>query len=225
MYEINIRLERIDYDKTINSLLPGIIKKCSGKDDRNMIFRLLAKLDDTALVIARDILALITEKDKMELLKCLVNFYDSDLTSVINRMLKEHIDEGAELGGLVVRDWGESQLQLVLCNAKINFSSLVNKLPAAVAMMLKPLMRMGSDGERSILRFAQQNKYIWGTLISKLESKLHEKGFYLYIQDIEITEGSTALNAFNHDRKFALSEELEETIIDAVSVYLKARCK
>ncbi len=223
MYEINVILERIDYDKTINTLLPGFIEKCYSKDSRNMIFKLLKKLDDTALVIASDILSLVSENDKMELLKCLVNFYDSELTTVINRLLRESVDEGAELGGLVIRG-DSSRLRLVLCNVKLDFTALANKLPSSAAMLLKPLLKMGGEHEKSILRFVQQNKYIWGALISKLEKKLHEKGFFVYIQDIEISESVPALNYVNTDRSFALTPELEDSIINALALYLKSHC-
>lgn len=223
-YEIILMLDGIEYDKTIKTLLPGIIEKCSIENGRNMIFRLLKKLDDTAVSIASDILSRISEKDKTELLRCLVNYYDSELTGIINRILRDTMGEGTGLSGITVRSNSNAPLELVLCNVEINPDALINKLPSGAAMLIKPLLKMGGGQEHTVLNFIQQNRLIWGALISKLEAKLSEKGFYMHIRDVEINEAAVVLNCTNNDRSFALTYELEETLIEAVSAYLKEHC-
>ncbi len=223
-YEINLLLDEIEYDKTIKILLPEIIGKCIAKDERNIFFRLLKRLDDTAVVIASDILSRISEKDKTELLRCLVNYYDSELTGMINRILLDTMGEGARLSGIAVRSNENSPVELVLCNVEFELNTLMNKLPTGAVMLIKPLLKMGAGQEGTILKFIQQNRLIWSALISKLEAKLAEKGFYIHIRDIEINEAAAVLNCANNERSFALSYELEEKLIEAVSSYLRERC-
>lgn len=222
MYEINIRLERIDYEQTINSLFPRLINDCASEDEPSMVFRLLKKLDDTAMVIAKDLLALISDEDKMELLKYLVNFYNSDLTSLINKLLREYVDDEAEMSGLIARRCEDYPLSLVLCDVNIRLVALAEKLPSGIALLLKPILKLGGGHEKAILDFVQKNKYIWGTLLSKLESKLHQKGFYVYIQDIEISESIPSIDSAHSKVKPSLPRELEDSIIDALSTYLKS---
>lgn len=251
MLYAKITIREIDYERSFENLFPMGMQKCRKMENPNLAVRFLLKMGDASMTAAIGILNLINEKYKSELLCGLVNLYCWEIQSALNSLLqKDEMGKSISIGDIymAVQDYG-GQLTLIGSDIKVDYGSLAKndivkqKIGEFANQAVKknmfggisPIQKVVADGagfaaevasfaapkevEKKILSVMnkKENK---DRMLPMAEQVLAEKGLSLKLEDVVFVQGTSAVES-EKERKFELSGELEEELLDAVARYLK----
>ena len=84
MIEIKIKIDEVDYDSAVGTLIPMLLKKQSSK---NPIFNLLKKIEGLPVNAVKAALSVIPKKTRDELAVTCLNYYSEDIARELAKIV------------------------------------------------------------------------------------------------------------------------------------------
>lgn len=126
MINAKIIIKEIQYEETFQNLFPMTMKKCKSMKKPNLAIRFLLKMGDASVTAALGILNNMKQQNKNELLCGFVNLYRQEIQSALNALLqKDELGKNIQMGDIYMAQDNNGQLSLVICNIKVDYSSLM----------------------------------------------------------------------------------------------------
>lgn len=213
-----IRIKKIQYEKSFQRLFPMGIEKCRKMENPNLAVRFLLKAGDASMTAALGILNLTDQKSKDELLRRLANLYSRELQSAMNALLqKDELGKNIRVGDIYMTQDLEGRLSFIGQNIQVDYSGLVKnetikrKIGDYASKSVKQsklggldlLRKFAADGANLAAGVAAElvpqevEKKVLsvmnrdenkGKLISMAEQVLKERGLFLKLEDFAFVQ-------------------------------------
>lgn len=126
MLFIKFDLEKVDYEMSVEALLPIFVKKCAGKDKGNMLERMVNKLGDRTTPVALKLLQYFDDATKDAVLVNLINDHQDRLSTSLNKYLESILPGNIiHIGGLVAGLNDSRKLTLRASEVEVNYKELL----------------------------------------------------------------------------------------------------
>lgn len=230
MLSVTVKISNIDYERTLQNLFPAAREKVRAADSKEMIVRLLQKLDDAALPVLIGIAYRLPEDTKNEFFIRCLNAYAPVLKEKLNEELQKDpwgrcfavgtISAGIREGILLDIGQIEVEYRALLNHEAVDdfiekrlgrFSSLA-KAAAAVA---------GNTIERAGLELIQreENKNRLRELVRR---SLLKHGIKVDVEEIQLLrEKKAAVDSAEVVQPFTMTGKMEEDVLAALAGYLR----
>ena len=235
MLNIRLEIERIDYESTIDNLLPTLVETISQKVDQGEINKFLTRLGPDTAPVAKRLLGYLDVTTRDQIVVWLIESHAEQLAELTNRFLADQMPGALIIGTFHAEDLPGAKLALMAQQVNVDFAALLNSplLQSSIdslGAMKAParlLMQMGSRKPTETLE--KQG-------VALLRSDLVKRKLLFAISDalnsagVMITFGDMTLESSNFielpDRKEAKDEGLipdvfEDALIDAFVALLK----
>lgn len=251
MFDVKVKVDDIDYEKSFCSLFPQLYTICSNAKTDHLLVRFLNKMGDASIPVIVGILRLLTEKCKGELLCDLINSFDMECVDALNSLLiQDKLGQCFQCSGISMKQDDSTAVSITLtgvvvkydmllqndfirekivdhiCNTMGGFfgNDLVEKFAERGTNYVTSLVNtMPNVSEKIILSILEQEK-ARRTLLCLAEKELNESGICFSLGDVSIQQSNSpeqTHNASEHGM-IKLSWQLEEALLDSISTYLKS---
>lgn len=88
MFQINLSIDRINYESILHTVFPTVLERVKEKDSNNLLFRLVRELDEDGEKVLQALMTHLPEDIKNELVCQCLNSYVGTLTRKLNEYLQ-----------------------------------------------------------------------------------------------------------------------------------------
>lgn len=243
MLFIKFDIEKVDYEKSVENLLPVFVEKCKKTSGSNMLKRLIVKLDDKAMPVSLKFLRNFDEATRNAVLVNLVTDHRERLTDTLNHYLEGvlpgnviHIGKlavGLDGGKLVL--WASEveidypellKSEMVKKNAAYlaeeaasrfgGSNKLLGKTMRTTLRVLGMGARVAPDEVEELSVLILRSEAVKAKLMPVLVEALQKRGFAVEGMSMvfEMTQQSKKINCESS------WDSLEEPILDALAAWL-----
>ena len=227
MLSILFEVERIDYEKSIENLLPRIIEKCKAREKQSELHKFLAKLGSDAVPVAKKIMKYLDQTARDQIIIALIGPYCDRLVQVANDRLEKMLaGEIVVIGGFTGEDLPGSRLILGATQVKIDYKALVNSplfssniLGGAVKIAIQ--MASPATIEKQAINILTSD-LVKPTILSALSDALQKTGLVATLQNMTIREETDTDYPGNTKKdEGLLPDSIEDRLMDAVIAWMK----
>ncbi|MDO5351152.1 MAG: hypothetical protein Q4E86_14570 [Lachnospiraceae bacterium] len=250
MFDVQLRITSIDYEATIRTIWPQVLRKCRERESDNLLICLLNELGETSHPVLLGILNHLPEERRQELLCVCMDLYSGVLTGQVNKFLeKDQWGKSFTAGNISLKRGKEGLLltiQQVTADVKtlLQDDSLQNQINQAAVSFLGDgiLGKMARKHAGNILKTAammapdeleragislMKREDVKARLLELLKRALSDRGIAAEVADLQIEpcreEGGESISA--GPEKLVMPKELELAVIRALASYLKDNVK
>ncbi len=251
MLDVEIKIDSIDYEQSFRNLFPQLSAKCVNMETDHLLVRFLNKMGSASMPVVLRILNTLPERSKGELLCCLANFFRQEFVQTLNGVLKQDVlgqcfqlgsvllkqadsnvititfeEVSADYGALLKNDTMQKKIAEVIRSSVGDFlgDKLVKQLAEKGTSYMAALAKtMPGISEKIILSVFEQEKTV-KTLLNLAENGLKKRGVYLSLGGATFQQSNKADHTDEtlERQKLNFSWELEESLLDSISAYLKS---
>ncbi len=220
MLAINIKADRIDYEKTLVNLYPAIKERLAAAESQNMIIRLFQKLDDAALPVLLSFMGNLSETAKNQLVAQCLKVCSKKLGDILNRELGKHPFGKCLRVGEVSGVCGNDGISLWFSRVYVDYKGLVkeklgDKIGGIASFLVSDKM------EKMALEFLWTDKRK-RKIIDFAKNALNQHGFVVELVDIQIRLDMEDVDvSIETTESFELPDEVEDEILDALAAFLR----
>ena len=121
-----IKIREIDYETSFINLFPKVMEKWNQKEQKNLAVRFLQRMGDSSISIVLGTLSRMTERGKGELLSKLVNLYQQEFLTLLNRFLeKENLGNKIQIGSFCMGFNKREQLIISIRDVKADYNEIL----------------------------------------------------------------------------------------------------
>ena len=132
MVNIRLEIERIDYEKSVEKLLPRVVDSCAQKEKPGELERFVCKLGLDTVPVTKKLLRYLDDEVKDQIIVWLVSAHGEGLTETANAYLAELLPGPAvRLGALLAQDRPGPRLALLAERVRIDYAALLQSPLAA----------------------------------------------------------------------------------------------
>ncbi len=220
MISVNIKVVDIEYERTFQQIFPILKEKLNAAESKNPLIRLFQKLDNAALPVLLGIMKRLPESTKDELLAMCLNTYSGRICEMLNTGLAKHpYGKFLKIGWVSIIQEREA-LYLWIGRIQVDYKGLVKEKVTGrmggIASML-----VGENLEKLALKllWTEESKQ---KLIELAQDTLGKYGFDMGLADIQMMKDTEECeDSVETEAYLALTDEMEEDILDALAGYLK----
>ena len=243
MLFIKFDIEKVDYEESVENLLPVFVEKCKKTGGSNMLKRLIVKLDDKATPVSLKLLRNFDEATRNAVLVKLVTDHRERLTDTLNHYLEAvlpgnviHIGKlavGLDGGKLVL--WASEveidypellKSELVKKNAGYLAEEAANRIGGGNKLLGKTMRatlrvlgmgaRVAPDEVEELSVLILRSEAVKAKLMPVLVKALQKRGFAVEVMSITF-EMAQQPEEMNFESSW---DSLEEPILDALAAWL-----
>jgi len=228
MIKISFDVQAIDYEKTIENLIPQLTKESGSSTDPTEIDKLIIKLGDDLVPVAKKLLGFLDTDTRDQIIAWLLEKQQDMIVNSANKALDLLGGDAVIIGTLYVLDQPGTKLTLHAGQVRTDSTQLVDS-PALTGITggIAKLAFMFSDPgtiEKDVIKLLSSD-YVKTKLISTLSDGLHKAGMHITLNDVVISEdtGEDEIPRMTDPDKDEglLPDAIEDKIIDALASWLK----
>ena len=225
--DILFEIERIDYEKSIENLLPHIVDKCKASERPSELKKFIAKLDSDAVPIAKKLMNYLDQTARDQIIIALIEPYCDRLVQVANSRLEEMLaGKYVVIGGFTGKDLPGPQLILGATQVRINYDGLINSPLLSGGILsgaVKFAIQMASPAtiEKQAINLLTSNM-IKPKMLSAFSEALQKMGLIVTLQDMIIQEETGAEQpGITKTDEGVIPDSVEDLLMDAVIAWMK----
>ncbi len=240
MVSIQLKLDSIDYEKSIENLLPRVVDSCVSAPAPSELEKLIGKLGNDCVPVAKKLLRYLDNDLKDQIIVWLVDSHAESITKAANQYLEEILPgKVVYIGSLRADDLPGSRLSLHALQVQIDYAALLNS-----QLITSGVRRLGSDGGllQGAARFALQmgslirqenlekqgitllsSDHVKPRLLSALSQAAAKAGLAVRFSDMVIspdTAGVPAVKRSSGDEGL-IPDRFEDALMDALVAWLR----
>lgn len=207
MVSIRLEVERIDYEKSIEGLLPQIVEHYAAKSRPSELEKCIGRLGADAAPIALKLLGYLEDDAKDELVVWLISSHEERLRKEANEYLKKVFNGNvAQIGYFSAQDQPGSRLELLASDIKIDYDALFESpavmegveqlgkesgiLKGAAKLALQMGSRMSAESlEKQGVALLGSGR-VKGKLLPAFAEALQQVGLWVAFRDMEVESGN-----------------------------------
>ena len=231
MLKICFKVDKIDYEKCFESLIPRLTEECRKKTDPTEAEKLLARLGDDTVTVVKKLIGLLDTDTRDQIIVWLLEDQQDMIISSANKAIRDMLGSDAVvIGALYALDEPGTKISLYAVRVKTDSKKLVDSpaLSGIVGGAAKLAFRIADSEtiEKEAVKLLS-SEYIKNELISTLAKGLREAGLYITLSDAVITEDSgreEIPRMMDPDKdEGLLPDAIEDKIIDALVSWLREK--
>ena len=238
MLNIRLEIERIDYERSLERLLPKAVAVCAEKDSPGELDKFLAKLGADAVPVAKRLLSYMDVRIRDEIVVSLINTRAEKLTVSANAYLNEMMPGALRIGGFRAEDQGGPRLALMALQVRADYAALLNspalkssvdqlgamRGPAKLAMQIGTNMSPDKLEKHGIALLTSD--HVKPKLLSALSDALAEAGLVVYFRDMIVETSNViqlpdSMEETKGKNEGLIPDAFEEPLMDAVVAWLR----
>lgn len=207
MLNAKITIASINYEETFRNLLPSTLEKCRAMESKNLIIRLMQKLDDASAVALSGMLSFLPRESCDELLCIMVRLFGGELAERLNQTLQEHeVGRNLAINAFSLVQEPERGIILALDGIEVDYGSLLQSVQEQKAAdgitggstgktagrLIGALMKKTVDVVSKIPPQQLESKglylleldWVKKKLVEMAQKSLYKKGIVLELEDI-----------------------------------------
>ena len=244
MIDILLEIESIDYEKSMEGLLPPIVKKCRAEKAPGELEKFIAKLGEGAVPAAKKLLGYMDGNLKDQLVVWMAGRYRDTLVSSANGTLEGLFPGGAvKVGDLEAEDRPGTRISLRASGVQIDYAKLTDSplvdaglgqfgaggglLKNAAKLALQTASRSNPEAlEKQGIALLGSEK-IKPKVMAALSEGIGKAGLSVTVGDLVFTEGRAKTPAAAGETKDEglLPDGLEDAVLDALAAWMKDAAK
>ncbi len=198
MFNIKTSIISINYRKTLQKFLPGIIEKCRESQDGSAASRFLQKLDDEDINKIYKIIYSLPDDLYNNLICIITRLFYKEISENLNSALHgQGYGSSLSIGGIVAGNAPDGRLTLYFNNIEADFNNLLylssekmsNGILAWILKLISPALS-GKDPykqEKKVLSLLQ-NSFVKKQLENMAEKSLLKNGIVIKLEGIEFSQ-------------------------------------
>ena len=237
MLNIRLEIERIDYERCIEQLLPKVIASCAGKAHPTDAERFLTKLGDDAVPVAKNMLRYLSVDDRDRTVVWIIESNEEKLTEIVNQAAQEFSPNTVRVGLLQAEDLPGTRLSMRALQVNIDYARLF-EIPAIresvdqMGLMKGPakmMMKVGSG--MSPEKLEKMGISLLGSdrvkkkVLDAVSEAIGKAGVAITFRDM-VLENSDVIQmqgpVGNGGSDRWMPEEIAQPLMDAAAAWLKA---
>jgi hypothetical protein len=229
MLKICFKVEKIDYGKCFESLIPRLLEECRSKKNPTELEKLLVRLGSDTVPIVKKLLGFLDTDVRDQIIVWLLEDQNDVIVSSVNAALKEFLGgEAVVIGAVYAKDEPGTKISLHAVKVKTDSKKLIESpaLTGIAGGAAKLVFRIADAKtiEKEGIRLLSSD-FIKPKLIAILSDSLREAGLYLTVSDLAIEEdfGTEMVPRMIDPEKDEglFPDAIEDKIIDALVAWLK----
>lgn len=231
MLKAIVEVERIDYERSIENLLPRFVEKCAAEKKPSELDKFIARLGSDAVPVAKRIIGYLDQDARDQIVIALIEPQAERLAQTANELLEELLGGRAVLiGGFAMEDLPGPKLSISATQVRIHYGILANSPLLSGSMFgsaAKLALQMASPGtieKQATLLLASD--WIKPKLLSALSEAIQKVGLIVSLRDLTIEpDTDTGSPAGEKKDEGLLPDAVEDQLIDAVIAWMKETVK
>ena len=227
MLNILFEVGLVDYEKSIENLLPHIVEKCRAKKEPSEIDKFIIRLGSDAVPVAKKIMKYIDQTTRDQIIISLIMANQDWLVQVANDRLEEILGgKVVVIGGFTGEDLPGPRMILGATQVNINYKELVNSPLLSGNIFsgaVKFAVQMASPAtiEKQAINILASD-LVKPKILSALSDALQKIGLIVTLQNMIIREetGTEQTVASKKDEGY-LPDAIEDQLMDAVIAWMK----
>lgn len=227
MIKINFEIERIDYERCVENLLPRFVAKCAGEEKPSEAEKLLIRLGPDAVPIAKRILRYLDQNARDQIVIAMLEPHTDKLVQTANDALEELLaGRCVVIGGIEMHDLPGSWLTMSATQVEIRCEALANSPLLAGGMLggaAKLALQMASPAtiEKQAVRLLASD-LVKPKLLATLGDALQKAGLAVSVRDLTILPDTDKPRPESPKPDEGLiPDAVEDQLIDAVIAWMK----
>ena len=243
MVNIRLEIERIDYEKSVEKLLPRIVDSCAQKEKPGELERFVRKLGPDTVPVTKKLLRYLDDEVKDQIIVWLVSAHGEGLTETANEYLAELLPGPAvRLGALLAQDRPGPRLALLAERVRIDYAALLQSplaasgveqlgtesglLKGAAKLALQMGARLSPDALEKQGIALLGSERVKPRLLSAFSEGLEQMGLFVRFRDMALRNDSVielpaALEQTPAKDEGLIPDAFEEPLTDAVCAWLR----
>ena len=227
MLKVIVEVERIDYERSIENLLPRFVQKCAAAETPSELDKFVARLGTDAVPVAKRIIGYLDQNARDQIIVALIEPCADRLAQLANDLLEERLGgKAVVIGGFHMEDLPGPKLSLSARRVRIDYEALADS-PLLSGNMLgsaaKLALQMASPAaiEKQAISILASD-WVRPKLLSALSEATEKVGLIVSIRNLTIREDTDtgSLAGAKKDEGF-LPDAVEDQLIDAVVAWMK----
>ncbi len=231
MIKAIVEVERIDYERSVENLLPLFVQKCASEEKPSELDKFIARLGTDAVPVAKRIIGYLEPGARDQIIIALLKPQADRLVPTANALLEELLGgKAVEIGGFEMEDLPGLKLSLRATQIRIDTEALANS-PLLSGSMLgsaaKLALQMASPAtiEKQAIKLLDSD-WVKPKLLSALSEAVQKLGLIVSLRDLTIREDTdTGSPAGEKKDEGLLPDAVEDQLIDAVIAWMKETVK
>lgn len=231
MIKAIVEVERIDYERSVENLLPLFVQKCASEEKPSELDKFIARLGPDAVPVAKRIIGYLKPGARDQIIIALLEPQADRLVPTANALLEELLGgKAVEIGGFEMEDLPGPKLSLRATQIRIDTEALANS-PLLSGSMLgsaaRLALQMASPAtiEKQAIRLLDSD-WVKPKLLSALSEAVQKLGLIVSLRDLTIREDTdTGSPAGEKKDEGLLPDAVEDQLIDAVIAWMKETVK
>jgi hypothetical protein len=227
MIKINFSIERIDYERCVENLLPRFVAKCAAAEKPSEAEKLLVKLGPDAVPIAKRILRYLDPNARDQIVIAMLEVHTDKLVRAANEALEELLGGGCVvIGDVEMKDLPGSWLTLSATRVEIRYEALANSPLLSGGMLggaAKLALQMASPAtiEKQAVRLLA-SELVKPKLLATLGDALQKAGLAVSVRDMTILQDTDGPRPEREKKDEGLiPDAVEDQLLDAVIAWMK----
>ena len=235
MLNIRLEIENIDYEATIENLLPQLVETVSQKEDQGEINKFLTRLGPDMIPVAKKLLGYLDDTTRVRIAVWLIESNGDQLAELTNRVLAEQMPGALIIGAFHAEELPGAKLALMAQQVNVDYPALLNspllissidslgpmKAPARLIMQMGSIMPAETLEKQGVTLL--RSDLVKPKLLAAISDALRSAGVIMTFRNMTL-ESSNFIEL--PDRKEAKDEGLipdvfEDALIDAFVALLK----
>ena len=236
MINLTVTIEKIDYEESIEKLLPGIAAEFSAKKDRGGLEQFVVRLGEDAVPVAKKLLGYMDDGLKDGLVVWMAESRQAQIVGTVNQHLNTLFGESVmKIGAVIAEDRPGTKLALYVSRVDIDYAALMKSPAVSSALdqisggggLLKGAamfaLQMASKASPETLEkqgiALLSSDRVKPKLLSALSGAFTGIGLTAELGDLSVQPGEGSAPKSSDDG--GLPEELKSALMDAVIAFLR----
>ena len=238
MLNIRLEIEQIDYERSLEQLLPKAVAACAAKDSPGELDKFLAKLGSDAVPVVKRLLGYLDVAVRDEIVVWLIDTHAGELAAAANGYLTGLIPGAIQIGGFCAEDQEGSRLALMALQVKADYAALLGSptLKASINQLgalkgpAKLVMQMGTNMPPERLEkhgiALLSSEHVKPKLLKALSDALGNAGLAVTFCDMlletsDVIQLPDRIEESAAKQKGLIPDAFEEALMDAVVAWLR----
>lgn len=231
MIKIRLDVGQINYEKSLENLLPRLYERYRGEKELSILKKLIVRLGDDAVPVAKQLFKYLDTDARDQILIWAVNSHSEQLADSLSRHIAEAFSGAViVMGAIQGKDVSGPGLTLYASNVSIDYDELI-KSPMLSGGVLKGAARTAiqlanpETREKTCISLLS-SALVKSKLISIIAESLQKAGLVVTLQDIELQiDNAIRLSGPGGEAHREIPDAIEDLLLDAFVSVLTDRSR
>ena len=229
MIKISIEVEKINYEKCFENLIPQLTKELKSNNNPEELEKLIIRLGDDLVPVVNKLVGFLDTDTRDQIIVWMVEMMQETITSSVNKALHDYLGVDAVIiGAIYAEDLPGTKISLHAAQVRTDSTQLTDSpaLTGIIGSVAKFALMFSNPGavENDVIKLLSSD-YVKPKIISTLSDGLLKAGLQITISDIVISKdtGKGKIPRMTDPEKDegVLPDVIEDKIIDALVAWLK----